>query len=246
MTCRGKSGLHRAGWSVTPTRGDPRESATEKRPPVLALARVKRWGKSPPAPGVTRAARQTPPGARSRGGSSEPLRRRLRTARPMPAGRPHEATGNGGPRWMTVARTSVRRHRTRLTGRLVPSIAVLCRLVPFPHVRRGARVRRPSRPGDELRRCQAVAPHEPRRREDEYGGVPLIQSRSSMSPTPTTSRTPFISLPASPGERGAGPPLERRERQVVQHGAHTGTGGDDADAAGSAWAPKRARTRPGG
>ena len=30
---RGKSGLHRAGWWVTPTRGDPRESATERRPP---------------------------------------------------------------------------------------------------------------------------------------------------------------------------------------------------------------------
>jgi len=107
-TCRGKSGLHRAGWSVTPTRGDPRESATENRPPAFALARVKRWGKSPPAPGVTRAARQTPPGARSRGGPPGPLRRRSRAARPMPAGRPHEATGNGGPRWMTVARTSVR------------------------------------------------------------------------------------------------------------------------------------------
>ena len=30
---RGKSGLHRAGWWVTPTRGDPRDSATENRPP---------------------------------------------------------------------------------------------------------------------------------------------------------------------------------------------------------------------
>src|SRR3954453_11516730 len=30
---RGKSGLHRAGWWVTPTRGNPRDSATENRPP---------------------------------------------------------------------------------------------------------------------------------------------------------------------------------------------------------------------
>src|SRR5579884_766515 len=30
---RGKSGLHRAGWLLTATRGDPRESATENRPP---------------------------------------------------------------------------------------------------------------------------------------------------------------------------------------------------------------------
>jgi hypothetical protein len=30
---RGKSGLHWARWWVTPTRGDPRDSATESRPP---------------------------------------------------------------------------------------------------------------------------------------------------------------------------------------------------------------------
>lgn len=30
----GKSGLDRARWWVTPTRGDPRESATETRPPM--------------------------------------------------------------------------------------------------------------------------------------------------------------------------------------------------------------------
>ncbi|OCC16051.1 hypothetical protein DBT_0513 [Dissulfuribacter thermophilus] len=32
---RGKSGLHRARWSVTRTGGDPRESATENRPPAV-------------------------------------------------------------------------------------------------------------------------------------------------------------------------------------------------------------------
>src|SRR3954468_9081254 len=35
---RGRSGLHRARWWVTPTRGDPRESATENRPPPTAPA----------------------------------------------------------------------------------------------------------------------------------------------------------------------------------------------------------------
>ena len=52
---RGKSGLHggtvpgnaRRGRGPTP---NPRESATENRPPELAPARVKRWGKSPPRP----------------------------------------------------------------------------------------------------------------------------------------------------------------------------------------------------
>jgi len=31
----GKSELHRAGWSLTATGGDPKESATENIPPVL-------------------------------------------------------------------------------------------------------------------------------------------------------------------------------------------------------------------
>ncbi len=35
---RGTSGLHRAGWWVTPTRGDPRDSATENRPPAASAA----------------------------------------------------------------------------------------------------------------------------------------------------------------------------------------------------------------
>src|SRR6185369_6714516 len=30
---RGTSGLHRAGWWLTATRGDPRDSATEDKPP---------------------------------------------------------------------------------------------------------------------------------------------------------------------------------------------------------------------
>src|SRR4029077_1575741 len=39
--------------------------------------------------------------------------------RPMLAGRPHEAAGNGSPRWMTAAPRK-RAHRTRPTGRLTP------------------------------------------------------------------------------------------------------------------------------
>ncbi len=35
---------------VTPGRGNPRDSATENRPPLSAKVRVKRWGKSPPRP----------------------------------------------------------------------------------------------------------------------------------------------------------------------------------------------------
>ena len=38
----GKSGLRRARWSLTATRGDPRESATETIPPSARRVRVKR------------------------------------------------------------------------------------------------------------------------------------------------------------------------------------------------------------
>ena len=87
---RGRSGLHRAGCWLTASRGDPQDSATENRPPMAgpkgpAQVRVKRCGKSAPASGATRTARQTPPGARPSVG---------RPARPMSPGRPH--------RWMTT------------------------------------------------------------------------------------------------------------------------------------------------
>ena len=59
-----------------------------------AQVRVKRCGKSAPAPGATRAARQTPSGARPRRG---------RAARPQtPPGRPLEPAGNRRPRGMAA------------------------------------------------------------------------------------------------------------------------------------------------
>jgi len=33
IVARGTSGLHRAGWWLTATRGNPRDSATESKPP---------------------------------------------------------------------------------------------------------------------------------------------------------------------------------------------------------------------
>jgi hypothetical protein len=53
---RGKSGLLRAGWLLTATRGDPRDSATENKPPRTSGVRVKRRCKRPPASRVTGAA----------------------------------------------------------------------------------------------------------------------------------------------------------------------------------------------
>ena len=43
----------------------------------------------------------------------------------MLAGRPHEAAGNGSPRWMTAGPRE-RAHRTRPTGRLTPSMVLTC------------------------------------------------------------------------------------------------------------------------
>jgi hypothetical protein len=64
QVARGTSGLHRAGWWVTPTRGNPQASATENRPPAsrrfesgTKQVRVKRWCKRPPASRVTGKAR---------------------------------------------------------------------------------------------------------------------------------------------------------------------------------------------
>ncbi len=99
---RGTSGLHRARCWVTPSRGDPQESATENRPPMAwrhVQARVKRCGKSAPAPGATRAARQTPPGARpDRGRTARPTGAQA----PRPPGRPLEPAGNRRPRGMAA------------------------------------------------------------------------------------------------------------------------------------------------
>src|SRR6266699_1065316 len=80
----GKSGLHRAGCWITSSGGDPKESATENKPPGqcaprpdvacryasgsmaarCTVVRVKRCGKRAPVPVVTLEAWYTTPGAR--------------------------------------------------------------------------------------------------------------------------------------------------------------------------------------
>jgi hypothetical protein len=61
---RGKSGLQWTSCQVTPGHEWRElfvtESATENRPPPLRVARVKRWGKSPPRSWQQWAARKTP------------------------------------------------------------------------------------------------------------------------------------------------------------------------------------------
>ena len=129
---RGKSGLRRAGWPLTAARGDPRESATENRPPGSGWVRVKRRCKRPPAVRVTGLARQAPPGARpvSQG-----------AARPMLAGRPL--------RWMAVPGSG--QDRTRLTGRLINMRAWLSgRALRCQHRGRGFDPRRPLEEGSQV------------------------------------------------------------------------------------------------
>ena len=141
---RGTSGLHRARCWVTPSRGDPQDSATESRPPMArtprgaqAQVRVKRCGKSAPAPGVTRVARQAPPGARPT---------RVRTARPLNPGRPLEPSGNRRPRWMVTADFGP--NRIRRTGRLAAPTPVICGDAGHLHAQSAGSLRRTgSQPG---------------------------------------------------------------------------------------------------
>jgi hypothetical protein len=93
---------------------------------VAAAVRVKRCGKSAPAAGATRLARQTPPGARpSR--ASAPFGARGLVRPPLRSGRLLEAPGNRRPREMAVACARPigrRKHRTRLTGPLRDRISL--------------------------------------------------------------------------------------------------------------------------
>ena len=113
-------GSMETGWRLTAAGGDPRESATENKPPRLGFGlravRVKRCGKSAPRVLVTRAARQTPPGARPNRGGRErgnPARKpvfrpaaRVGCSRRLAIGVPDEWPSRGNP------------DRTRLIGRL--------------------------------------------------------------------------------------------------------------------------------
>ncbi len=117
----GKSGHHRAGWWITSTDREIRESATESKQPKgcrlsavgyrpeqclwpianrrspMAPVTVKRCGKSAPAGEATRSARQTPPGAR-------PNREQSRLGSLRLPGRLLEAASNRRPRGMTIGR----------------------------------------------------------------------------------------------------------------------------------------------
>ena len=95
---RGRSGLRRAGWWVTPTRGDPRDSATEKRPPLSPR------GESGKGETVEQETTSTPGDRR---GSANPARSKIRQrtlegCSPECAGGSLEAVGNGGRRWMVA------------------------------------------------------------------------------------------------------------------------------------------------
>ena len=118
---RGRSGLHRARWWPTATRGNPRDSATENRPPPGA-GTASGGGK-----GET-VVQETTSGPGDRTGSVNPTWSKVKkSARlsgapdarafegcpPEHAGGPLEAAGNGRPRWMVAP---LRRNRTRPTG----------------------------------------------------------------------------------------------------------------------------------
>jgi hypothetical protein len=103
------------GRSVTPTRGNPRESATETTRPMArphvsrAQAKVKWCGNSAPAPRRRGASGQTPSGARpSR--TADPARRG--------PGRSQGPGERGSPGTQSPARQMAAHDRIRLTGLL--------------------------------------------------------------------------------------------------------------------------------
>ena len=123
---RGRSGLHRARWWVTPTRGNPRDSATENRPPA-GPAQAGRAGK-----GET-AVQETTSGPGDRTGSANPTWSKVKKSGatasgartyegcpPECAGRPLEGAGNSTRRQMVANRCPQGPgNRTRPTGQPV-------------------------------------------------------------------------------------------------------------------------------
>jgi len=107
---------------ITSGGGDPRESATESKPPASARVRVKGCGKSAPRGLATGAARQTPPGARpNRGGMkakvfSEGTSLQVRFQTAARVGCTRRAATRVPDEW--PSRGGNPAHRTRLTGRL--------------------------------------------------------------------------------------------------------------------------------
>jgi hypothetical protein len=93
----GKSELQRAGCRITPGGGNPKESATEIKPPPLLAVRVKRRGKSSPVPMVTWESGKPHP-------EQDQIGKRLRMARPMLPGWLLEIASNCSPRGMITAR----------------------------------------------------------------------------------------------------------------------------------------------
>ena len=154
---RGKSGLRRVLGLVAPGRGDPTESATEKRPPMAAQAdqaRVKRWGKSPP-PDWQQDGQGKPP--REQDQISRRTAQAARVDPTEPAGRSLEVAGNIHPRGMTS------RDRTRLTDPPRPPQGgrayVLRGEAPSPRRRSGSSLL------GRLRQAEGAAPiHGPPRR----------------------------------------------------------------------------------
>ncbi len=78
------------------------ESATENRPPPLGVARVKRWGKSPPRSWQHERHGKPQPEQGQIGGEGRPVPKTLERELDEAAGRLLEGAGDRAPREMTV------------------------------------------------------------------------------------------------------------------------------------------------
>ena len=126
--CRGRSGLRRAGRWATPTRGNPRDSATENRPPGPSSVELVVTGGGAGKGETVVQETTSDPGDRI--GSVNPARskveqRTLEGCPPECAGGPHEVAGNGGPRWMVAERSVARRPGTEPGLQTSPSASGL-------------------------------------------------------------------------------------------------------------------------
>ena len=107
---------------LTATRGDPRDSATESRPPPPTSVG---GGKGET---VVQETTSTPGDRR---GSANPTRSKATQGAfeggpPELPGRPLEVDGDVGPRWMVAGRCASAGHRTRLTDRLARLSLLTC------------------------------------------------------------------------------------------------------------------------
>jgi hypothetical protein len=176
---------------VTPGGGDPRDSATESKPPGSGRVRVKGCGKSAPR-GRQRSRHGKPHREQDRIGAGRLMGNHGPTG--VSACRPgwsREATGDRRPRGMAIPRPAVRKDTGPGTE---PGLQAICRL--FPKLRRRAAGQRPGRiPCLGVRTKEKRSRDRSRKKHSNFGFVPTTVLESRQSGKKTTDRRESIDFP---------------------------------------------------